>query len=271
MSSRISRLPVRCWNPLPAAAMSSRMPVTRPLHADRPVCPDTRDKIRRSRPSHYPSVTISSDPLLLARGHCPPVGGRYSATRESPRQPRRIPPAKLRRSRLQRPLAAARVGEPSHSLSLIVHNGEELSVSSMSLNRPLLGHRRLRHSDACRSRGCRSEIDGSGYRTVWAPRPMSTDRCAIEWAGPDSAATRWFSMAQECSTRTATLLRQRRSQRTAWDTTVVAVKTHLDRVRDRKLHAQAIRQRSAAQHPVPAECSHRHRPLPSPTPQSTHG
>ncbi len=161
-------------------------------------------------------------------------------------------------------------GEPSHSLSVIVHNGEELSVSSMSLNRPLLRHRRLRHSGACRSRGCRSEIDGSGYRTVWAPRPMSTDRCAIEWAGPDSAATRWFSRAQECSTRTATLLHQRRSQRTAWDTNAAAVKTHLDRVRDRKLHAQAIRQRSA-QHPVPAECSHRHRPLPSPTPQSTHG
>lgn len=34
--------------------------------------------------------------------------------------------------------------EPSPSLSVIVHNGEELSVSSMSLNRPVLRHRSVR-------------------------------------------------------------------------------------------------------------------------------
>ena len=67
VSSRISMRPVRCWNPLPATATSSRTPATRPLPADRSVYPDTRDEIRRSGPSHCPSVTISSDPLLLAR------------------------------------------------------------------------------------------------------------------------------------------------------------------------------------------------------------
>ncbi len=59
--------PVRCWNPLPAAATSSWTPVSRPLPADSPEYPETRDEIRRSGPSHCPSVTMSSDPLLLAR------------------------------------------------------------------------------------------------------------------------------------------------------------------------------------------------------------
>lgn len=62
--------------------------------------------------------------------------------------------------------------EPSPSLSVIVHNGEELSVSSMSLNRPLLTHPTMRHSDPAPAlptrdgrNGSESGQDGAGAKS----------------------------------------------------------------------------------------------------------